>query len=124
MGRLASEVAETLKEAMQQHDLDTLLGLYDEGAEVRVIDQEHPPSQPLRLFGKRAISEYYRDIFSRPVRHNVEQLVAGETHLAYTESWEYQDGSRVFLSAMLDLHDGKIVREVDVQAWDEMPVGA
>ncbi|MDX6382321.1 MAG: hypothetical protein QOI57_3345 [Rubrobacteraceae bacterium] len=29
------------------------------------------------------------------------------------------DGNRVFCAGMLEVRDGKIVREVGVQAWDE-----
>jgi hypothetical protein len=42
-----------------------------------------------------------------------------DNHYAYTEICEYPDSSKVFSSVMATLKDGKIVKEVEVQAWDE-----
>ncbi len=36
-----------------------------------------------------------------------------------TEACEYPDGTRVFCVATAELLNGKIIRQVNVQAWDE-----
>jgi len=38
--------------------------------------------------------------------------------LAFTQTCAYPDGTKVFCAAMLELQDGKIVRQTAVQAWD------
>ena len=37
----------------------------------------------------------------------------------YLENCSYPDGTKVVCLALLDLADGRIVRQVGVQAWDE-----
>jgi hypothetical protein len=39
--------------------------------------------------------------------------------LAYTQVCSYPEGGKVVCAAMLELKDGKIVRQTAVQAWDE-----
>jgi hypothetical protein len=50
--------------------------------------------------------------------HLLEQEVVGEDSLAVNVACKYPDGTRVLATMMFDLHKGKIVRQVDVQAWD------
>lgn len=114
------DVSRTLRDGLEHGDVSKLMSLYDDDAELRLIDHDHPPSAPRILYGKQAISEYYCDVLNRPLKHQVEDEVMGGSHLAYTESCEYPDGSKVFTSSMLTLKDGRIVKEVDVQVWDEV----
>ncbi|AGA34699.1 hypothetical protein TVNIR_3062 [Thioalkalivibrio nitratireducens DSM 14787] len=116
---VTANLSDNLHRALEEHDLNLLLSLYADDADLRVIDQRHPPSTPLELHGKEAITNYFREIFERPLTHRIEEEVVADDHMAFTEACEYADGMRVFCSAMMQLRDGKIVREVDVQAWDE-----
>ncbi len=118
----ASMLLETLHSAIEQKDIERLLSLYAEDAELRVIDKDHPPSQPLEMQGKEAIAEYLRDIYERPMTHRLEDEVISDGRLAFTESCEYEDGTHVFMAATCEFKDDKILREVDVQAWDEAPM--
>jgi nuclear transport factor 2 (NTF2) superfamily protein len=65
------------------------------------------------------ISEYLRDVFSREMTHRVENEVVGENRIAFNEACEYADGTRVLGAETFDVRDGKIVRQVNVEAWDE-----
>lgn len=114
-------VCGTLHRAMEGRDLGALMGLFSDDAELRVVDKGHPPSNPLECKGKGAIEQYYRDLFGREMTHTILQEVASEGSLAYTEDCEYPDGTHVLTNSMLELENGKIVRGVDVQAWDEAP---
>jgi hypothetical protein len=51
--------------------------------------------------------------------HRVEGEVVGEDRVAFNVACEYPDGTRVLAAENLDLRDGKIVRQVEVVAWDE-----
>jgi ketosteroid isomerase-like protein len=110
---------EAVRRAQEEHDLDLLVDLYAEDAVLRRIDRKSPPSSPMELRGKEQIAEYWRDIFSRNMTHRVEDVAAGEDHVAFNVACEYADGTKVLAAENLEVRDGKIVREVSVQAWDE-----
>jgi hypothetical protein len=43
----------------------------------------------------------------------------GEDRVAFNEACEYPDGTRVLVAITLDVRDGKVVQQVNVEAWDE-----
>jgi hypothetical protein len=107
-----------LKRAIETRDAPALTDFYADDALIRIIDRDHPPSRPMELRGKAQITAYYDDVCGRAMTHNIESGVADQNRLAFTQACAYPDGTRVFCSAMLDLADGKIVRQTTVQAWD------
>lgn len=110
---------EALRRAEEQRDLDTMLGLYADDAEMSIVNRNTQPSSPFELHGKQEIAEYLRDVFSREMTHHIEREVVGEDHVAYNVACEYPDGTRVLAAENLEVRDGKIVRQVEVVAWDE-----
>ncbi len=107
-----------LKRAIEGRDAKGLAGFYADDAVVRIIDRDNPPSKPRELKGKAAITAYYDDLCGRAMTHRIESAIAEGKHLAFTQACAYPDGTKVFCSAMLELADGKIVRQTAVQAWD------
>ena len=110
---------EVLRRAGEQRDPDAMLELYADDAEVRIVDRNTPPSSPHVLRGKDEIAEYLRDVFGRDMTHTIENEVVGEDRVAFNVACEYPDGTRVLAAQSLEVRDGKIVREVEVVAWDE-----
>jgi ketosteroid isomerase-like protein len=110
--------AETLRRGIEERDTEALLSLYAEDAEMQVVDPTAPPSSPRIMRGREEIGEYLVDLCSRDMTHKVERLVLGEDGAAFTQACRYPDGSRVLCVAVLDLRDGRIVRQVGAQAWD------
>jgi ketosteroid isomerase-like protein len=110
---------EDLRRAQEQRDLDAMLDLYADDAEIRIVNHNTPPSSPYVLRGKEAIAEYLRDVFGRDMSHSIENEVVGEERVAFNVACEYPDGTRVFASENLEVRDGKVVRQVEVVAWDE-----
>jgi hypothetical protein len=110
---------EGLRTAIEGSDATTLAGFYDDNAEIHIVDKNHPPSKPQILKGKGEISSYYEDVCGRAMAHDVSQGLMSEDRLAFTEACAYPDGTRVLCMAMLELKGGKIVRQTNVQAWDE-----
>jgi len=51
--------------------------------------------------------------------HKIGDEVIGESRFSFTEQCEYPDGNLVFSAMVCDLNDGKIARQVGLQAWDE-----
>jgi ketosteroid isomerase-like protein len=110
---------EALRRAQEQRDPDSMLSFYAEDAEIVIINRNTPPSSPFELHGKEEISEYLRDVFGRDLTHRIEQEVVGEDRIAYNVACEYPYGTRVLAAENLEVRDGKIVRQVEVVAWDE-----
>lgn len=108
----------SLRQAIEGRDGSTLAGFYADDAVLRIIDQDHPPRQPLEIKGHDAIAAYFDDVCGRTMTHDVEFGIAEGDRLAFTQACTYPDGNRVFCSATLELHGGKIARQVSVQAWD------
>jgi len=110
---------EALRRAEEQHDLDAMLDLYADDAEIRIVNRNTPPSSPYVLRGKEEIAEYLKDVFSRDMKHRIVNEVVGESRLAFNVDCEYPDGLRVLAAETVDVRDGKIVRQIEVVAWDE-----
>lgn len=82
------------------------------------IDAEHPPSSPVILHGRAEIAAQLRDVTARDMEHRVtEAFVAGDKG-ALRVDCRYADGTRVACLATLELRDGLIVRQRQVQTWD------
>jgi hypothetical protein len=108
-----------LRRGIEERDASTLLALYAEDAELRVVDRTNPPSSPLILVGRVAIGHYLDEISSRDMTHALTRIVVGDASVAYVEECQYPNGTRVLCTAVLDLADGRIARQIGVQAWDE-----
>src|SRR5215210_3765342 len=100
-------------------DFEALLSLYADDAEVRIVNRYTTPSSPRELHGKEEIAEFLRDVCGRAMTHRIENEVVGEGRVAFNEACEYPDGTKVLCAATLEVQDGKIYRQVNVEAWDE-----
>ena len=110
---------EALRRAIEQSDFDSLMRFYADDAELYSVNRNTTPSSPEVLRGKEAIAERFEDVCGRDMTHRVENEVVGRDRIAFNEACEYPDGLRVLCAATLDVQDGKIVRQVNVEAWDE-----
>jgi hypothetical protein len=108
-----------IKKAIEGRDADALSGFYADGAVLRVIDRNNPPSKARTVSGRTAISTFWGDICSRAMTHEVAVSIAEGDRLAFTQDCAYPDGTKVFCVAVCELKDGKIARQTIVQAWDE-----
>ena len=107
-----------LRRAIETRDGATLAGFYADDAVLRIVDSVHPPSRPQEIKGRAAISAYYDDVCGRTMTHSVDFGIAEGDRLAFLQNCKYPDGKRVCCSATLELRNGKIVRQLAVQAWD------
>ena len=112
-------VFEALRQAIENLDADQLVGLYANDAEMLTVNRYTTPSSPKVLKGKEEIAEHLRDVCGRAMTHRVENEVIGEDRVAFNEACEYPDGTRVLAAMTLDVRNGKVVHQVNVEAWDE-----
>ena len=110
---------ESMRQAIENLDADQLVGLYADDAEMLTVNRYTTPSSPKVLKGKEKIAEHLRDVCGRAMTHHIENEVIGEDRLAFNEACEYPDGTRVLAAMTLDVRNGKVMRQVNVEAWDE-----
>ena len=110
---------ERLRRGIEQLNADELLSLYAEDAEMFIVNRYTTPSSPRVLHGKDEITKHLRDACGRAMTHRVENEVVGEGRVAFNEACEYEDGTRILAATTLDVRDGEIVRQVNVEAWDD-----
>ncbi len=110
---------EVLRRAIEGSDAEALISLYADDAELRVVNKNTPPSISCLRRGKEAIAGLWRDVCAREMTHRIENEIIGEDRVSFNEACEYPDGTRVLSAMTLDLRDGKIARQVNVEVWDE-----
>lgn len=110
---------DALSRSIEQRDVESHLALIADDAEFVEYDKANPPASPAVARGKDEIRKVLEDVFSRDMKHRVfGAQVTGERG-AYGIECEYPDGKQVVCAALLDLRDGKIVRQVGLQSWDD-----
>ncbi|MFE3031967.1 nuclear transport factor 2 family protein [Streptomyces canus] len=121
MGSAASSGfdTDTLRRGIEGHTPETLLSLYADDAEIRLVNRNATPSHPMVLHGRDEISKMLSDVYSRDMTHKLEECVVQGDRAAYSESCQYPDGLRVLSESMITLRDGKISEQIMVEAWDE-----
>ncbi|MFF6999899.1 nuclear transport factor 2 family protein [Streptomyces sp. NPDC008313] len=110
---------EALRRGIEGRDAGTLLSLYADDADLRVVDRNSQPSRPTVMHGRERIGEMLNDVCGRDMTHRLEQCVVQGDHVAFTESCEYPDGTKVLSNSMMSLKNGRIADQTMVQAWDE-----
>jgi SnoaL-like domain len=105
---------ETLRLGIERWDPDQVLGFYADGANLSIVNVKAPHAPPFELSGKAEIAKHLRVVFTAESSHRVEGGVVGEERVTFRETCEYPDGDRVWVEMTLEVHDGKIVRQVDV----------
>ncbi len=110
---------EALWRGIEGLDAETLIGLYADDAELKIVNKNTTPSSPRELRGKEEISSYLREVCGRAMSHRIHDEVVGEDRVAFNETCVYPDGTKVLAATTLELRDGKVVRQVNVEAWDE-----
>ncbi len=107
---------ETLRRAIEERDADQRVGVYADDAEIHTVNKNTTPSSPQVLRGKEEISEYLHDVCGREMTQHVENEVVGENRISFYEACEYPDGARVLGAETLEVRDGKIAHQVNVEA--------
>ncbi len=110
---------EALRHAIEQSDAESPTSFYAKDVEMLTVNRNSTPSSLEVLRGKEAIAEYLRHICGRDMTHRVENEVVGQDCTEFKEACEYPDGLQVLAETTLDVQNGYIVRQVNVETWDE-----
>jgi ketosteroid isomerase-like protein len=108
----------TFKRAYEEWDIEALLALYADDLELVQIDRDNPPSAPRTRQGREILRGMLEHCAGAGVAATVENTVAGDERAAATITCEFPGGRRVLANAILEIEDGRIVRELDVLSGD------
>jgi ketosteroid isomerase-like protein len=109
---------DAFKQAYEEWDIETLLGVYADDVELVQIDRDNPPSSPRVRHGKEVFKGMFEHCAAAGVKATVENTLAAEDRAAVTVTCEFPGGRKVVANGILELEDGRIVRERDVLAGD------
>jgi len=109
---------EALRLAIERCEEELVLGFYAEDARLSIANAGSPQSAPFELRGKAEIAKHLRAVFGQETSRRLEGEVVGEERVTFREACEYPDGSRVMVETTLEVHGGKIVRQVEVVSKD------
>ena len=109
---------EVFKRAYEQWDINALLDCYADDVELVQIDRDNPPRSPRVRHGKDVFRGMFEHCAAAGVKATVEHAFAGEDRAAATVTCEFPGGRKVLANAILELEDGRIIRERDVLAGD------
>ncbi|MBA3422965.1 MAG: nuclear transport factor 2 family protein [Rubrobacteraceae bacterium] len=112
---------EPLREAVERRDPDALIGFYADDAELRVLNAASPDSPGFELRGRAEIERYLRVVLDYKTSSHVEDEVAGEQRVEFSEVCEYPDGTRIVVRTALELGEGGILRQLDVVERSSKP---
>jgi ketosteroid isomerase-like protein len=109
---------EALKRGYEEWDIEALLALYAEDVELIQIDRDNPPSSPRVRHGREVLKGMFEHCAAAGVTAAMENAVAGRERAAATITCEFPGGRKVVANSILEIEDGRIVVERDVQAGD------
>lgn len=109
---------EALKRAYEQWDIEAMRALYADDFEQIEMDHVTPPSAPRRRT-KADIEGIFERAPKNGIKISVDNPVVGENRAACTFTCDLPSGKSVIANSILDIRDGQIVRQFDVQVMDE-----
>ena len=112
------QVFESFKRAAEAKDLNALVGLYADNAELGDINKRQPPGSPMRIRGRDEVRKMYEGV-PKELEHHISDEVLSDDRMAFSYRCDYPNGQQVFGVHICELRDGKIAREVVAEAWDE-----
>jgi hypothetical protein len=106
------------KSAMERKDPDSWFGFYADEAEWTEYRHFSPPRDPNRMTTKEQIADFIRRVCSSDVDITIGDEVIASERLAFSIDVALPDGKHIFEHTIADIENGKITRQVEVEAWD------
>jgi ketosteroid isomerase-like protein len=109
---------EAFRAALEARDVARWLPFYADDAEWLEYRHADPPRAPNVMRGRAAIARFLEDVAAAQIELAVSnEVIAGE-RAAFTITVTRADGRRIIENVILDHRDGRVVRQLEVEAWD------
>ncbi len=109
---------DAFKHAFEMQDIAAWLSFYDEGAEWIEYRHSSPPRNPNRMVGREQIGAFLDRVKASNVQLSIQDEVLGPTRAAFCVIVTMASGNRIIENVIVHHANGKIVQQVDVEAWD------
>lgn len=88
--------------------------------EIEWIEYRHsnPPASPNVMRGREAVEPFLRGVAASPISMEIDNEVVDEHGAAFTLTVTFDDGRRIVENIIIAHRAGKVVRQIDVEAWD------
>lgn len=104
------------KDAFERKDAKRWTGFYAEDAEWIEYKPSAPPRAPISMVGKREITKVLETNARSDLDLALDDEVLGAGRAAFSITCTFPDGNRVFEHTIFEIAEGKIIRQVDVEA--------
>ena len=109
---------DSFRAALEARDVARWLPFYADDAEWLEYRHGNPPRAPDVTRGRAAIGRYIEEIAASRIALAISNEVLGEHRAAFTITVLRADGRRIIENVIVDHRDGRIVRQLEVEAWD------
>jgi ketosteroid isomerase-like protein len=106
------------KDAFERKDAQRWAEFYAEDAQWIEYKPSAPPRNPVRMIGRERIAAFLSSLEESDIEISLSNEVLGRERAAFSVDVMLPDGKRVFEHTIVHIEDGKIARQVDVEAWD------
>ena len=106
------------KRAFEAKDVEAWLAFFAPDAEWWEYRPDAPPRAPIKMVGTEAIRAKLTYVAGADLEQVISDEVLSEERIAFAFWVNWSDGRHLIEHAILHLADGKIARQVDVEAWD------
>ena len=106
-------------QALERRDLDHQLAQYAPGADIRVVDPDHPPVAPRMVRGATALHAWLLECRVGDLDPEVTHLVDGGDRVAFTQRWHDREGAGVVATSTAELEDGLITTQHTNVVWGQ-----
>jgi ketosteroid isomerase-like protein len=106
------------KDAFERKDAGRWPEFYAEDAQWIEYKHSAPPSDPVRMLGRKRIAQFISSLEGSDIEIVLSDEVLGRERAAFSVEVSLPDGKRVFEHTIVHIEDGRIARQVDVEAWD------
>lgn len=107
-----------LREAITAKDADAWISFYAKDAVWTEYRHADPPRAPHVMRGLEEIGAFVHGVCAAPISISLSRELSGEHLSAFMLTVDVGDGRRIIENVSVEHVDGKIVTQVDVEAWD------
>lgn len=109
---------EGFRRSFTEQDIERWLDYFAEDAEWVEYRHNAPPRSPNRMIGHAAIGAFLARVKASNIKLEISDEVIGDERAAFMVTCTLSDGRHIVENVIIHVTDGKITRQVDVEAWD------